>query len=79
MAMAHYYDIVLTLIPASLIGTAAFLTLVGIPTSMAVPAGAFAAAGLIGHAMFVKGPATETDDTVTTSGSSHQPPSPNAD
>ncbi|WP_247728590.1 hypothetical protein [Halovivax limisalsi] len=60
--MAHYYDIVLTLIPTSLLGTAALLSIVGLPTSVAVPLGAMVAAVFIGHAMFVNGPETASDD-----------------
>lgn len=54
--MTGYYDYILGLIPAALIGVTAFLNLVGLSLTAALPAGAAAAAGLIAHAMFVNGP-----------------------
>ncbi|SEH47478.1 hypothetical protein SAMN05192561_102286 [Halopenitus malekzadehii] len=58
--MSGYYDYILGLIPATLIGITLALTLVGLPVVSAVPAGATVAIGLMGHAMFVKGPVPET-------------------
>lgn len=68
--MAHYYDIVLTLIPTSLLGIAALLSIVGLPTSVAVPIGAMVAGVFIGHAMFVNGPDATGEDV---SGPASQP------
>jgi len=56
--MTGYYDYVLGLIPAALLGVTAVLRLVGLPSTVAVPGGALVAAGLIAHAMFVKAPVT---------------------
>ncbi|AFZ74705.1 hypothetical protein [Natronobacterium gregoryi] len=60
--MAGYYDIVLGLIPVALIGITAALLLVGLSLTAAVPIGAFAAMGIIGHAMFVNTPADASDE-----------------
>jgi len=57
--MTGYYDYVLGLIPAALIGVTAFLNLVGLSLTAALPAGAAAAAGLIAHAMFVQSPVVD--------------------
>ncbi|MWV63953.1 hypothetical protein GRS48_03815 [Halorubrum sp. JWXQ-INN 858] len=54
--MTGYYDYVLGLIPAALIGITALLNLVGLSLLIALPVGAAVAIGLMGHAMFVKGP-----------------------
>ncbi|TKX75814.1 hypothetical protein EXE46_01575 [Halorubrum sp. GN11_10-6_MGM] len=56
--MAGYYDYVLGLIPAVLIGVTAFLTHVGLTLTAALPAGAAAAAAIVAHAMFVRAPVT---------------------
>jgi hypothetical protein len=58
--MTGYYDYILGLIPAALIGITLALTLVGLPVVSAVPVGATVAIGLMGHAMFRKGPVPET-------------------
>ena len=63
--MAHYYDLVLVLIPLSLLGVSGLLSGVGLALTVAVPAGAAVAAGLVGHAMFVNGP-TPTHSNRTT-------------
>lgn len=60
--MAGYYDIVLGLIPVALLGISAALLLVGLSLTAAVPAGAFVAMGIIGHAMFVNTPADGSDE-----------------
>jgi|AntRauMinimDraft_4_1070384.scaffolds.fasta_scaffold00026_77 hypothetical protein len=57
--MTGYYDYVLGLIPAALIGVPAFLNMVGLSLTAALPAGAAVAAGLIAHAMFIKGPVAD--------------------
>lgn len=54
--MTGYYDYVLGLIPAALIGVTAFLNLVGLSLTAALPVGAAVAGGLVAHAMFVNGP-----------------------
>ena len=54
--MTGYYDYVLGLIPAALIGVTALLNLVGLSLSSALPAGAVAAATVMAHAMFVRAP-----------------------
>lgn len=77
--MARYYDIVLALIPASLLGVATVLIVAGIPTVTAVPVGALVATGLIGHALFVNAPLETTDDRATTSQQTSQSPGVNAD
>ena len=58
--MTGYYDYILGLIPAALIGITFALTLVGLPVVSAVPVGATVAIGLMGDAMFRKGPVPET-------------------
>lgn len=54
--MASYYDFVLALIPLSLLGVAGLFTGIGLDVTLALPLGATVAAGLIGHAMFVRAP-----------------------
>lgn len=56
--MASYYDLVLALIPLTLLGVSGVLLGAGLGLTVAVPAGAAVAAGIVGHAMFVKGPTT---------------------
>lgn len=71
--MARYYDIVLALIPASLLGIATALVVAGFPMVTAVPAGALVAAGLIGHALFVNGPLEDADERAAGQQASHSP------
>ncbi|WP_435074384.1 hypothetical protein [Halorubrum sp. HHNYT27] len=54
--MAGYYDYVLGLIPAALIGVTAFLSLFGLSVTAALPAGAVVAGALVVHALFVRSP-----------------------
>lgn len=54
--MVGYYDVVLGLIPATLVGLTALLVGGGLPLWLAVPLSSTVAVGLIGHAMFVNGP-----------------------
>ncbi|ELZ55183.1 MULTISPECIES: hypothetical protein [Halorubrum] len=56
--MTGYYDYVLGLIPAALIGVTAVLTLVGLSPTSAMSAGAAAAAAVMAHALFVRAPVT---------------------
>ncbi|MFC6754217.1 hypothetical protein, partial [Halorubrum tibetense] len=75
--MTGYYDYVLGLIPAALIGITAFLNLVGLSLTMALPVGAGVALVLMGHAMFVRGPLSDADSPPGESGSApgHPPAS----
>ncbi len=57
--MTGYYDYILGLIPVALVGIAGLLRLVGLPDTLAVPAGATVAVGLMVHAMFVNGPVVD--------------------
>jgi FtsZ-interacting cell division protein ZipA len=54
--MTGYHDYVLGLIPAFVLGPIAASSLVGLSVQLAVAAGGAAAALVIGHAMFVRGP-----------------------
>lgn len=60
--MSHYYDLVLALIPVSLVGIVGLLVTVGIPTSSAIPLGAAVSLGLIGHALFINSPTDHTSE-----------------
>lgn len=61
--MTGYYDVVLGLIPITLVGITAALTIVGVTLTTAVPVAATVAIGLIGHAMFVNAPIDTAEDT----------------
>ena len=54
--MVEYYDVVLGLIPATLLGLTAILVGGGLPLWLSVPLSSTVAVCLIGHAMFVNGP-----------------------
>ncbi|MDZ5812438.1 hypothetical protein U4E84_13895 [Halorubrum sp. AD140] len=54
--MTGYYDYVLGLIPAALIGVTAFLNLVGLSLTAALPGGALVAGAIVAHALFVRTP-----------------------
>ena len=54
--MPEYYDYVLGLIPAVMLGVVVSLTVVGLPSRVTVPAGAAASMLLVGHALFVNAP-----------------------
>lgn len=54
--MAGYYDLVLGAIPLAAASIATALFLGGIIASTAISLGCVAAAGLVGHAMFVRTP-----------------------
>lgn len=58
--MVEYYDIILGLIPVTLLGLAGLLYGIGITPAIAVPAAAAVAACLVGHAMFVRSPVPES-------------------
>lgn len=79
MTMARYYDIILALIPASLIGVTTILTVAGLSAITAVPLGAVVALVLIGHALFVNSPRDEHDHRPANSQTTSQQPPLNAD
>lgn len=56
--MTGYHDYVLGLIPIALLGVTLLMESVGWSLRVAVPVGGLVAAGLVGHAMFVRGPVT---------------------
>jgi hypothetical protein len=58
-SMAGYYDVVLGLIPLTLIGVSGALMATGMSLSVAVPLAGLVVIGLIGHAMFVRTPGRE--------------------
>lgn len=64
--MTGYHDYVLGLVPASLLGPLAAVPLVGLPVEVAVAVGGAAAALVVGHAMFVRGPVPTVADAATT-------------
>jgi hypothetical protein len=70
--MAEYYDFVLGLIPLAMGGTAALLGLLGVGFSLAVPAGAFVALPLLGHAMFVRAPGVQSPSEPATGSESRR-------
>jgi hypothetical protein len=64
----NYYDIVLGLIPLALSSIASVLILWGVTPTTAVALGSASAAGLVGHAMFIR---TPTDEPVGSTPSAH--------
>jgi hypothetical protein len=64
--MTEYYDAVLGLIPAALVGITAALTIAGFDLTTAVPLGALVSVGVIGHAMFVNAPTDSVEHEATT-------------
>lgn len=74
--MTGYYDIVLGLIPVSLVGVSAALLVVGFALTTAVSVASVVGVGLVGHAMFVNGPAGggSSDADETTARSSRDSP-----
>ncbi|MFB6205687.1 MAG: hypothetical protein ABEJ05_04045 [Haloglomus sp.] len=57
--MAEYYDFVLGAIPIAAASVATVLFFGGITASIAISLGCMVAAGLVGHAMFVRTPTSE--------------------
>ena len=57
--MTGYHDYVLGLIPVALLGITFALEGLGWSMQVAVPIGGAVAAGLVGHAMFVRGPVSD--------------------
>jgi len=66
-----YYDAVLGLIPLSVGGISVALLWVGLTMSLAFSTGALIAAGLIGHAMFVRTPGRRPVDADAPSTAKH--------
>lgn len=58
--MADYYDIVLGAIPLTVAGIAGSLLAVGMAAALAVALASTVAAGIVGHAMFVRTPGRDT-------------------
>jgi hypothetical protein len=74
--MTGYYDLILGLIPLSLIGITAGLSVVGVSVTSAVPLAAAVPVALIGHALFVNGPVADpqsSTDSVESSSASFEP------
>lgn len=63
--MTEYYDIVLGLIPLSLLGITATTVSLGLPMLVGIVVGATIAIALIGHAMFVNTPVSPTTQSAT--------------
>ena len=57
--MTDYYDYVLALIPGTLLGVAAVLSLFGLPLETALSFGGALSALVVGHAVFVNGPVAD--------------------
>lgn len=68
LCIMNYYDIVLGLIPLALGSIASVLILSGVTPTTAVALGSASAAGLVGHAMFIR---TPTDEPVGSAPSAH--------
>ena len=58
--MVGYYDMILGLIPLTLVGVTGTLYGIGLQTSIAVPLAALLAVALVGHALFVRAPVSTT-------------------
>lgn len=58
--MIGYYDMILGLIPLTLVGVTGTLHGIGLESGIAVPLAAIVAAALVGHALFVKAPVSAT-------------------
>ncbi|MFB6298968.1 MAG: hypothetical protein ABEH65_01770 [Halobacteriales archaeon] len=58
--MMGYYDLVLGLIPVTLLGLTGAFLIAGVSLISAVSLAALAPMMLIGHAMFVRGPVAES-------------------
>jgi hypothetical protein len=64
--MTGYYDIILGLIPLSLISVTSVLSAVGFSVTAAVPLAATIPVALIGHALFVNSPVDDTQSPTET-------------
>lgn len=67
--MIGYYDLILGLIPLTLLGISGTLYGIGLETTIAVPLASLVAVGLVGHAMFVKSPVNITTEAPAVSAS----------
>lgn len=77
--MTGYYDYVLGLIPATLIGITALLGVFGIPLTLAVPVGGGVSVLVMGHALFVNGPVDDIPRTPVADAPAQSTPAPSAD
>jgi len=60
-----YYDVVLGLIPATLLVVSGSLYSAGVDYTTAVPVGGLMAVLIVGHALFIRGPVSQIDtDTI---------------
>ncbi|NEU56542.1 hypothetical protein [Halorussus sp. MSC15.2] len=64
--MTGYYDLILGLIPLSLIGVTGVLSVIGVSITAAVPLAASVPVALIGHALFVNSPVDDTQSPTET-------------
>ncbi|GAB3681814.1 hypothetical protein GCM10028857_06650 [Salinarchaeum chitinilyticum] len=71
--MTGYYDAVLALIPVALLGIGGALLVAGVPQPIAVSVAGVASVGMIGHAIFVKGPVASTTGTPANDAQSGSP------
>jgi len=71
--MAGYYDLVLGAIPLAAASIAIALFLGGIVVTTAISLGCLVAAGLVGHAMFVRTPGRSTGAPAAESQPSFEP------
>lgn len=62
--MTGYYDLVLALIPVALLGIGGVLLFAGVPQPIAVSLAGITSVGMIGHAIFVRGPVASSPSTV---------------
>ncbi|AUV82176.1 hypothetical protein C2R22_11385 [Salinigranum rubrum] len=76
--MAGYYDYVLGIIPLTLLGLTAALVVVGLELTTAVPLGAGVSGLVVGHALFVNGPAAPTETVTPPTQTSTDPADANA-
>lgn len=72
--MIGYYDLVLVLIPASLLGLTGAFYGIGLDMTAAVPLAGLAAVGLMAHAMFVNSPIESPESNPRVDRSPSQPP-----
>ncbi|WP_266081192.1 hypothetical protein [Haladaptatus caseinilyticus] len=63
--MAGYYDVILGLIPLTLIGITGVVSVAGLSLTTAVLVGATVSILLIGHALFINGPVTPESKSAT--------------
>jgi len=69
--MTGYYDLILGLIPLSLVAVTGVLSAVGFSVTSAVPLAATIPVALIGHALFVNSPVDDTQSPTETVESSN--------